>query len=46
MVDPAYMLIMATAIAAGIFVARYTQVALPLSKREKPGLGSAHFAAR
>jgi phosphatidylglycerol:prolipoprotein diacylglycerol transferase len=43
MVDPIYALIMATAISVGILVVRYTQVALPLTPREKFYIGLGAF---
>ena len=46
MVDPTYAYIMAAAICAGILVARYTQVALPLTPREKLCIGLGAFCVR
>jgi phosphatidylglycerol:prolipoprotein diacylglycerol transferase len=43
MADPIYAYIMATSICAGVLVARYTQVALSLSPREKLGIGLGAF---
>jgi phosphatidylglycerol:prolipoprotein diacylglycerol transferase len=43
MADPIYAYIMAASICAGILVARYTQVTLPISTREKLGIGIGAF---
>ena len=43
MVDPVYALIMTAAIVTGIVIARRTQIALPLTARERLGIGLGAF---